>query len=233
MSGQRRLIVNADDFGQSDGVNHGILRAHEHGIVTSASLMVRWPEAAPAAQYATVSELDLGLHIDLGEWEFAAGEWTPLYEVVDLDDADAVLDEIRRQTVAFVDLVGRPPTHLDSHQHVHRRPAIQAAAEQVAHYLQVPLRDFDPRVQYVGNFYGQTADGAALDDSISVDALIAILEALPEGITELGCHPGLDIDLATMYRSQREVEVATLCDPRVRKAIDTLGIQLCSFAVIE
>ena len=37
----RYLIVNADDFGLSEGVNRGIVRAHEGGIVTSASLMVR------------------------------------------------------------------------------------------------------------------------------------------------------------------------------------------------
>ena len=48
----RRLIVNADDFGQSAGINEGIIRCHERGIVTSASLMVRWPHAAAAAEYA-------------------------------------------------------------------------------------------------------------------------------------------------------------------------------------
>ena len=47
----RRLIVNADDFGQSPGVNRGIIEAHQHGIVTSASLMVSWPAAAEAAAY--------------------------------------------------------------------------------------------------------------------------------------------------------------------------------------
>jgi predicted glycoside hydrolase/deacetylase ChbG (UPF0249 family) len=48
----RQLIVNADDFGQSAGVNRGVIEAHENGIVTSASLMVRWPDAADAARYA-------------------------------------------------------------------------------------------------------------------------------------------------------------------------------------
>src|SRR5256885_15259517 len=44
----RHLIVNADDFGLSAGVNAGIIRAHEHGILTSASLMVRGAAAASA-----------------------------------------------------------------------------------------------------------------------------------------------------------------------------------------
>ena len=39
-AGERRLVVNADDFGLSPGVNEGILEAHANGIVTSTSLMV-------------------------------------------------------------------------------------------------------------------------------------------------------------------------------------------------
>ena len=45
-------IVNADDFGQSPGITRGVIAAHERGIVTSASLMVRWPSANEAAAYA-------------------------------------------------------------------------------------------------------------------------------------------------------------------------------------
>jgi predicted glycoside hydrolase/deacetylase ChbG (UPF0249 family) len=64
----RYLIVNADDFGQSDGINQGVVKAYERGIVTSASLMVRWPTASAAAVYARAHpDLSLGLHIDLGE----------------------------------------------------------------------------------------------------------------------------------------------------------------------
>lgn len=46
MTADRRLIVNADDFGLSKGVNHGILAARDRGIVTSTSLMIRWADAA-------------------------------------------------------------------------------------------------------------------------------------------------------------------------------------------
>ena len=63
----RWLIVNADDLGLSSGVNQGILQAHEQGIVTSASLMVRH-QAAPEAVAAAREHprLGLGLHVDLG-----------------------------------------------------------------------------------------------------------------------------------------------------------------------
>src|ERR687893_53407 len=82
VAGNRYLIVNSDDFGLSRGVNQGIIEAHEQGIVTSASLMVRWPAAAEAAAYAREhSELSLGLHIDLSEWAYRDGDWRAVYEV--------------------------------------------------------------------------------------------------------------------------------------------------------
>ena len=91
MSAERLLIVNADDFGQSAGVNRGVARAYEEGIVTAASLMVRWPAAREAAGYARERpQLDVGLHLDLGEWYYAEGEWRARYGGLDTADADAV-----------------------------------------------------------------------------------------------------------------------------------------------
>jgi predicted glycoside hydrolase/deacetylase ChbG (UPF0249 family) len=60
--------------------------------------------------------------------------------------------------------------------------------------------------------------------------LIEILAALPPGVTELACHPGLDDGLQSTYRSERAVEVRVLCDPRVRATVATRNIELCSFA---
>jgi predicted glycoside hydrolase/deacetylase ChbG (UPF0249 family) len=228
------LIVNADDFGQSPGVNRGIREAHERGIVTSASLMVRWPAAAEAAIYALSRPgLSVGLHVDLGEWVVEAGVWRPRYAVAPLDDSDVVTDEIARQVLRFQELIGRNPTHLDSHQHVHRREPVRSALAAVASALGVPLREADPSIRYSGAFYGQTADGKPWPDAIAVAGLIQTLEALPPGITELGCHPGDAEDLDTMYRRERTREVATLCDPRVREALARLQINLVSFKDIR
>src|ERR1041384_2429184 len=115
----KNLIVNADDFGQSRGINQGIISASRNGIVTSASLMVRWPAAAEAAAYAReYPALSIGLHIDLGEQILRDGEWVPLYSVVSLKSETEVRDEINHQLGVFDRLLGHPPTHLDSHQHV-------------------------------------------------------------------------------------------------------------------
>jgi predicted glycoside hydrolase/deacetylase ChbG (UPF0249 family) len=224
------LIVNADDFGQSHGVNDGIVRAHHWGIVTSASLMVRWPAATEASAFArALPGLSVGLHIDLGEQVFQAGAWHPLYTVVPLQDEAAIRREITHQLEAFDRLMGRAPSHLDSHQHVHLREPVRTVLIEVAQRLGVPLRHFSPEISYCGRFYGQTAEGTPLRDVISVDGLIHILETLPVGCTELGCHPAERCDLQTMYAQERLQELKVLCDPSVRASMRAMGIELRSF----
>src|SRR5215510_12014768 len=116
MTAKRYLIVNADDFGQSHCVNSGIIAAYERGIVTSTSLMVRWPAAVEAAAYSRQHpNLSLGLHVDLGEWAYRGDHWELLYEVVPFNDTTTVAEEVSRQLTTFRRLVGKDPTHIDSH----------------------------------------------------------------------------------------------------------------------
>jgi predicted glycoside hydrolase/deacetylase ChbG (UPF0249 family) len=228
------LIVNADDFGLSDGVNRGIIEAHERGIVTSASLMVRQAGAQRAADYARGRpQLGVGLHLDLGEWEFTNGSWHAVYQVVDPDDENAINAEFERQAREFIRLMGTAPTHIDSHQHVHRDAAARTAASRLATSLAVPLRHFSPAVHYCGDFYGQTGRGEPLHELISPEALGRIIAALSPGMTELACHPGVDPDLRSTYRIERKMEVRALCDPTVRAAIEDRQIRLCNFRNIS
>jgi predicted glycoside hydrolase/deacetylase ChbG (UPF0249 family) len=230
---QKRLIVNADDFGQSAGVNRGVTEANARGVVTSASLMVRWPAAAEAAAYAREHpDLSLGLHLDLGEWACRGGEWVALYEVVPLTDGAAVAGEVAAQLAAFQRLAGRAPTHLDSHQHVHLREPARAAVLAAGRRLGVPVRGCTPAVRYCGDFYGQTAEGEPLPEAISPARLVRIVAGLRPGTTELACHPGDGDDLQTMYRHERRQEVEALCDPLVRAALSDEGVTLCSFHAV-
>jgi predicted glycoside hydrolase/deacetylase ChbG (UPF0249 family) len=224
------LIVNADDFGLSPGVNQGVVTAYEQGIVTSASLMVRWPAAPAAAAFGRDHPaFSLGLHLDLGECTFRNGSLKLLYEVVPLDDAAAVAGELARQLDQFHALAGREPTHIDSHQHVHRWEPVRSVAVEAARRLGIPLRHCSPAVRYCGDFYGQTDEGASIPEAIRLDRLIKILTGLGSGITELVCHPGFGEDLQTMYRKERAQELAVLCDPRAREALAAAAIELCSF----
>jgi predicted glycoside hydrolase/deacetylase ChbG (UPF0249 family) len=232
MSGpaSRFLIVNADDLGRSPGVNRGITTAHEQGIVTSASLMVRWPAAREAGAYGREHpDLSIGLHVDLGEWVFRVDRWSIVYLVDPMVDESAVEDEVARQLAAFREMVGRDPTHLDSHQHVHLRDPVRSVLLGMAAELGVPLRHLTPGVQYCGDFYGQTPKGDPMPEAITVDRLLSIIEDLPTGVTELGCHPGQADDLKASYRTERAHEVEVLCDPRVRAPFADGNIELGSF----
>jgi predicted glycoside hydrolase/deacetylase ChbG (UPF0249 family) len=229
-SAERSLIVNADDFGLSEGVNRAVVEAHERGVVTSTSLMVRWPGAQDAAIYAASHRsLSVGLHVDLGEWAYRDGDWVALYEVVSLADKSAVRAEIERQVDAFHALTGCTPTHLDTHQHVHQREPARELLMDFGRSLRVPVRHFSAGIRYCGGFYGQTGEGDPLPDAITFENLLKLLDGLRPGYTELACHPGYALELDTMYREERAKELQVLCDPRTRAAIAERHIVLCSF----
>lgn len=224
----RYLIVNADDFGASRGVNRGIVESHESGIVTSASLMVERPAAEEAARYARGgSELGVGLHFELEE--------KPRLRVpgrrsrrTKLPAEDEMRKRARAQLDRFRELVGGEPSHLDSHHHVHRREPARSVLVELAEETGVPLRELDPRIRFCGDFYGQL-EGRPWPEGILPETLVELVESLPAGITELGCHPGYADDLDTWYRKERAQEIVALCDPSVREAIDRLGIELVTF----
>ena len=230
MAGDRCLIVNADDFGLSEGTNRGIIKSHERGIVTSTSLMVRQPAVASAATYAKANPaLAIGLHIDLGEWEWRDGAWQQVWQVVATEDAEAIAAEIERQLDHFHSLIGRAPTHLDSHQHLHQHEPVRSVALAVAERLGIPLRGVSGGIVFCGSFYGHGAKGAPFPEGITAGNLLSLLRQLPVGTTELSCHPGLDDNLASCYRLERLAEVQALCTKDILAAINSEGIKLIRF----
>lgn len=230
MNHNRCLIVNADDFGQTHGITAGIIEAHKNGIVTSTSAMVRSPATKESLRYAQeFPALSVGLHIDLGEWVFQNGEWNSLYEVADSTNETAVRDEVFKQLDLFRVAYGKDPSHLDSHQHAHMNEPFRTIARETASQLGVPLRQVTGDVNYCGAFYGQTSEGEAQHETITVDSLIETLRELPSGVTELACHPAYPADLHGMYVHERAIELRTLCDPRVKNAINEFDIKLISF----
>ncbi|MCY7418701.1 MAG: ChbG/HpnK family deacetylase, partial [Chloroflexi bacterium] len=212
----------------------GTAQAYEQGIVTSASLMVRWPEAKMAVGYARDHpDLSMGLHIDLGEWQFRDGAWTPIYVVVAPEDAAAVQREVRAQLTKFRELAGKDPDHLDSHQHVHRSEPVASIVRGLSDELGIPLRDRSAQIRYSGDFYGRDAKGGPYPEAITVPSLVDLLGRLPAGLTELGCHPASDLDIDSPYQSERLREVETLCAPAVSLALLQHGIELCSFQDVD
>lgn len=139
--------------------------------------------------------------------------------------------EVDRQVVAFRAAVGRPPTHLDGHQHVQCHEPAWRVLRAVAADLGVRLRCWGPVIACRGEFYGQDAHHEPYPQGITVGSLVAVVASLADGWTEVGCHPGVAVDPATsVYAHERAVEVAALCDPAVRAALDAAGVVLASFA---
>jgi len=205
----RRLIVNADDLGFSAGVNRGIVEAYERGIVTSASLMVEGPAAAEGVELA--GDLPFGLHavLDRGGELLVPPEECPR--------------ELERQLARFRELAGRAPTHLDSHHHIHRDPRLLPSFVAFAEEHALPLREHDAR--HCSIFYGRW-DDESHPEQVGVESLLEILEEIDDGVTELGCHPGYADGLESSYTSEREHELRTLTDARVRAKVEELGIEL-------
>lgn len=227
MSG-RFLVVNADDLGLCESVNEGILAAHRDGIVTSASLMVR-QAAAPSAADRTVEfpRLAVGLHLDLGQWDYVNGEWIQAYSRCNPESAAGVEAECRAQLDLFHSLLGRDPTHLDSHQHVHNSEPVASVAAALAAELDVPLRG--RQVRYEGGFYGQDGKGEPYPEAIALASFIRLVRSLPAGWTEIGCHPAA-AQVPSSYDRERRAELATLRDPSARAAISDSSVELRSFA---
>ena len=220
------LIVNADDLGASEGINRGIIEAHVHGVVTSASLMTTGRAAVEAAALAREhAALSVGLHWDV---------WGEDERESDLSDAAAVRIELERQLDDFASLMGRPPTHLDSHKHAHRDEVAMPVFIDVARQLGVPVRG-DGRVQYIGGFYAQWEPGVTELEYVSVEFLQRLLSTeVTAGWTEIGCHPGFrSAGFSSTYDREREVEIETLTDPRVRESIEALRLRLSSFSDYE
>ena len=252
-SAARRLNVNADDFGVTEGVSRGLLRAPHEGLVTSTTVLASLPAQPELDAVARDSAgLGLGLHFNLT----LGRPVSPPETVGSLVDAEgrfrrdlAVLqerarqDEVRReceaQIEAFTRRFGRGPTHLDSHHHAHRLSRVMDAVVDVVLAARLPLRSQD-----AGFRDGLRRRDIATTDSFVGDAdvepywtterLLDQLATLPLGLTELMCHPGFfDEHLAySRYGRQREVELATFCDPEARATLERLDIQLCHFGAL-
>src|SRR5512145_1189303 len=219
----RYAIFNADDFGYSGGITRGIADAHRRGVVTSTSAVVNGPAIGEAVEIARdMPRLAIGLHVNFtNEAE----------RLVPFEDEKVALAELRRQFDRFVELFGRLPTHIDSHQHVHRFRHLKDMFRSLATEHGLHLRD-EPPVVYKGGFYGQWEYGVFDPEKVSVAALERILRTeLFPGFFEFCVHPGyVDPTFSAVYHKEREAEFATLTAPRIRDILDEERIRLISYA---
>jgi predicted glycoside hydrolase/deacetylase ChbG (UPF0249 family) len=253
----KRLIVNADDFGRAPGIDRGILRAHRDGIVTATTLMVNAPAADDAARIARATpSLDIGLHLvltygrpisdpkvvpSLVEHDGAFPRDPGVFRRTGRASKDEAVLEYRAQFARARELLGRAPTHLDSHHWLHDEPALEWAIAAVASETGAAVRPHDDQQRDRLRAAGiRTVDHYRRDfqheGHVDVATLERILADVGEGTTELGCHPGeADAELArtSTYASLRVLELATLTDPRAKAAIARHGITLSDYTALR
>ena len=137
------LVVNADDYGLTEGVSRAILDAHRDGIVTSTSVLALAPGFAPSVGWLQDAPgLGTGAHLA------AVGEDPPLLsarEVPTLVDKKGRMwsswrvflpraaagridpDDLRREFGAQIEAIagaGVTIDHLDTHQNIHLWPMV-------------------------------------------------------------------------------------------------------------
>lgn len=216
------LIVNADDFGYGAAINRGITEAIDHGVVSSVGLMVNTPGTAEAVSMARARpHVSVGLHVNFTN---------EAQRLVEFDDPPVCRAALQEQFERFCDLMGRKPSHLDSHQHVHRRRPCHPSFLELSREQGIHLRDQGP-VVFKGGFYGQWVYGVSDPAKVSYEALERILRnELTRGVYELACHPGyFDPEVHYVYHRDREDELHTLRDPRTRTLLEELGVRAISY----
>ena len=139
---EKRLIINADDFGLCESVNKGIVEAHTKGVLTSTTIMANMPAAQQAVDLAkNLPTLGLGVHLNLtagkplcqdntvklildSQGHFALSpSKLALASLITGKARAAIETELASQIQWLIDK-GIKPTHLDSHKHIHAFPSI-------------------------------------------------------------------------------------------------------------
>ncbi|WP_312946837.1 chitin disaccharide deacetylase [Superficieibacter sp.] len=249
---QRLLIVNADDFGLSKGVNYGIIDAVREGVVTSTTAMMNATAIEHAARLsAETPQLGVGLHFVLSfgrpltampslTRDGMLGKW--IWEVAEQGklDLDEVKGELNAQYQRFLQVFGRSPTHIDGHHHVHLIPQVYPLVAQFAHEKGLPIR-IDREVVAERNITlsdERSSDGFASNfyaENVSAAFFLDILDrsiARGDKSLELMCHPGLvDKPLqASKYCFPRLEELDVLTSETLKAAIAERGFRLGHFS---
>lgn len=274
ITGKRCLIVNADDFGESEEVTSGIIEAHRNGIVTSTSLLANMPGFEHAVTLALKHPtLHIGAHLNmyrgpsLTECPYLAENGKFLHDTSafitrsyrDIRTArEEVLQEFDAQ-IQKIRKAGINISHLDTEKHLHTLPfmyeiLIALGKKYDIPAVRLPYEPLTPRaltnptqlhkvlimaffalrnkrvrrasaIKNTDFFYGVT-----LSKRFSEKNLMEFFKTLPEGVTELSCHPGYDTGQSVNYIDAfRKSELRVLCSEEIRNAVTKNGIVLSNF----
>jgi hypothetical protein len=214
----RRLIINADDFGWDDDTVDATCELIGRGIITSATIMTGMPATGRALAFARAHpQTSFGLHFNIvdghrpesGEGRALAGRngFHPshrqrIFGLAGLLSAKAIQAELVAQLDILV-AAGLKVSHVDSHGHLHKMPAIARAMKPVLAefgiermrrsenlYVRRSVFDVIDRIAEESTRGLLATDYFATVPAAPEDWGTVLLDRLPEGMTELGVHPG-------------------------------------------
>ena len=245
------LIINADDFGYSSGINLGIIRAHERGVLSSTTMMANMPGFDEGVELAkSHPDLGIGVHLTL-----TCGE--PLLEDVlsitedgnfrklGFYEKDFLIDstELYREWDAQIQKIlqsGIKPTHLDSHHHVNCLPQVKEVFIELARKYELPVRnnfDVPADIKTVKRFFvdfddlGQTKE---IWKALTIDNLIQ--DCKTYGTVEAMCHPGY-LDYILLQSSSLAEKRVYICNelqqPEYKELFAKNDIQLGTYQDIN
>jgi chitin disaccharide deacetylase len=221
------LIVNADDFGYSHGVNYGILDSHLNGIVNSATMMMNMPGTDHAIELAKQHpSMEVGIHLvltcgkpllqNVPSLVHDNSHFKPLSLLK--ERMDIALDELEREWTAQIEKFlasGLTLTHIDSHHHIHTFEELLPIVQKLAKKYNVPVRrNGSEGIKGVEAF----SDLCLVDfygDGVSDDYFAKLAERVGDGkVVEVMCHPAyLDNIILNgssyTFSRLRELEVLT------------------------
>jgi chitin disaccharide deacetylase len=244
MAGDVTLIVNADDLGYDPAVTRGILRAMRDGVVSSTTLMVNTPYAEEAATAA--ADFPVGLHLNLARhppvWRQFPSALLEAGELLEQRASTLPPEVVEAETAAQLQkaeqLLGRRPTHLDVHKHLHRHAQVLEGVLRAARHYGVPVRSIDAAMRATLHHADVLTNDHFVGDAgaspyWTLERLVQKVALLQPGVTELMCHPGLAPEqVKSAYASQREVELATLTHPHAREVLERAGAHLADWSAL-
>ncbi|MCM2534381.1 chitin disaccharide deacetylase [Neobacillus pocheonensis] len=197
-----KLVVNADDFGYSRGVNFRIMDSHKRGIVNSATMMMNMPGTEHAIALAKENPtLQVGIHLvltcgkpllkDVPSLLDENGDFKRLNRIK--EHSDIHLIDLEREWTAQIEKFlasGLVPTHLDSHHHVHGIKEFSPVIKNLAIKYDLAVRLTENKLEgvqpftdlFFADFYGET---------IQEDYFKKLIEKAADGQSvEIMCHPG-------------------------------------------
>ena len=251
-----KLIINADDFGLSPGVNHGIVDAFKQGVVRSTTMMVGMPGEDHGVELAKANpQLSIGIHLrltagkpmcdNLETLTDASGRFLDQLSFYDSDSLcpKEIEREFRAQIEHFLKL-GLTPTHFDSHHHCYGHPIALPVISKLAKEYGIPYRTVDASqvteittetahytYRFTDRFYGKVSLQMLLD---IVDKELA--EQGHNAILEVMCHPAyIDQGLmeASSYTEARVKEFDILTSEELQQNLTSRSVELTDYKEVS